>query len=895
MKVPHQILGRTRPSGQGLDPLRVQVDPDAFGAGLSRGLENLGQGLQVAAQRQGQRTEKLDRFQSMSNFSDFEIKVNEQLANLKKGADPTGKGFVEQANKAYDLAADEFIAKMVPEDMKMEARYWTSNTRQRIIGDAMNFQYEAGNAYFRAGVDKQFQNSLKALDPKLGGDPAQLPAQKAQLKSFIDATDLSEIEKAEMYRTTSVGLEGVVYKQAKKVQLQTGGGGMKGLIRSEEGFRPTPYWDVNAWRIGYGSDTITRADGTVVKVQPGMTITREDAERDLDYRLTQREGKVAQEQIGVQGWGALSGNARAALASVAYNYGSLPNSVVQAAKTGNPEAIAQAVSQLSANPARRKREAALIRAGGEGAPEINVDESPLFANLSYEDMTSLSKDAESEFVAEANAAAEQQKLQINTQINDLLNKINDGVAGQTEIDAARAEGWLTDYSDINRAQELYEKRNAEQLDAQRGLDLISGVRTADPTSEDDRKALNAVIGKGGLARIDGMDSAYVTNGLVPMVTQTGDIPTDVVGLLSGMIRSNNQEKALFGLDTLAMLQDADDRAFKNRISDQDEADVNFYRMRRTSMPADQMFELLNGGSAQQRAGRTQLYQEAQDVLKAKEKGVSTLSQMVQEVTSGFDGWTSSAQQLSTPGMAKALSFDYETAFSDAYVRYNGDLEMAKKASSDYINKYWGVTDAGGVLMKYPPEKAGYPAVLGGYEWIDIQARELLQLPENHTYELISDDRTASEFNAGQPPSYQVAVKDEFGTPRLRTWSAEVGAKGEEQYIGSNIPARISFEKTPRILEAEDRDFEIKQLDAELAEINNELAQAMRSRMPPPLAITQQRDALQAERDRLAGELETLVPNRAKKERPTAQGIKSGRTGMKPLGYDIIRSLMPGAE
>jgi GH24 family phage-related lysozyme (muramidase) len=895
MKVPHNILGRTRPSGQPLDPLRVQVDPDAFGAGLARGLENLGQGLQVAARRVGERTEKLDRFQSMSNFSDFDTMVNERLAELKKTADPTGKGFVEQANKMYDIAADEFIAKMVPEDMKMEARYWTSNTRQRIIGDSMNFQYEAGNAYFRAGVDKEFQNSLKSLDPKLGGDPAQLPAQKEKLKAFIDATDLSEIEKAEMYRTTSVGLEGVVYKQAKKVQLQTGGGGMKGLIRSEEGFRATPYWDVNHWRIGYGSDTITRADGTVVEVQPGMSITREDAERDLDYRLTQREGKVAMDQVGAQGWGALSGNARAALASVAYNYGSLPPQVVQAAKTGNPDAIANAVENLSANPARRKREAALIRAGGEGAPEINVDSSPLFANLSYEDMTSLSKDAESEFVAEANAAAEQQKLQINTQINDLLNKINDGLAGQTEIDAARAEGWLSDYDSVKKAQDLYEKRNEDQLAAQRGLDLLTGARTADPTSEEDKKSLNAVIGKGGLAKIDGMDTAYVTNGLVPMVTQTGDIPTDVVGLLSGMIRSNNQQKALFGLDTLAMLQDADGRAFKNRVSDQDEADVNFYRMRRTSMPADQMFEMLNGGSSQQRAQRAQLYEEAQDVLKAKEKGVSTLSQMVQEVTSGFDRWTSSAQQLSTPGMAKAMSFDYETAFSDAYVRYNGDLEMSKKAASDYVNKYWGVTEAGGVVMKYPPEKAGYPQVLGSHDWIDRQARELLQLPENHSYELISDDRTASEFNAGQPASYQVAVKDEFGVPRLKTWSEEVGAKGEEQYLGSNIPARISFEKTPLILAAEDKDFAIKELDAELAEINDELAQSMRSRVPPPLAVTQQRDLLQAERNRLAGELETLVPDRNRKERPVTQGVKSGRSGMKPLGFDIIKSLLPGAE
>jgi hypothetical protein len=328
--------------------------------------------------------------------------------------------------------------------------------------------------------------------------------------------------------------------------------------------------------------------------------------------------------------------------------------------------------------------------------------------------------------------------------------------------------------------------------------------------------------------------------------------------------------------------------------------VNFYRMRRTSMPADQMFELLNGGpNAQARQGRQVYYQEAQDILKAKEKGVSTLSQMVQEVTSGFDGWTSSAQQLSTPGMAKALSFDYETAFSDAYVRYAGDLDMAKKAASDHINKYWGVSGAGGVLMKYPPEKAGYAPVMGEYDWINEQARELLQLPDNATYELISDDRTATEFNAlrmgGPPVSYQVAIKDEFGTPRLKTWSGEVGGKGEEQFYTTNVPARISFEKTPRLQEAEERDLAIKQLDAELDEIENEIALSVRSRVPPPLVMTQQRDQLQAEKERLEGELEVVYPNRNKKERPITKGLREGRTGMKPIGYDIFRSFMPEAK
>ncbi len=141
----------------------------------------------------------------------------------------------------------------------------------------------------------------------------------------------------------------------------------KAIIRDEEGFRPEPYWDVNAWRIGYGSDTVTLADGRSVKVTPGMKISREDAERDLDYRLSAREGAAARRQLG-EGWDVLPPNVQAVLKSVAYNYGSLPNSVVEAAKGGDLGQIASAVRGLGANPKRRAREASLISAAGSAEP-----------------------------------------------------------------------------------------------------------------------------------------------------------------------------------------------------------------------------------------------------------------------------------------------------------------------------------------------------------------------------------------------------------------------------------------------------------------------------------------------------------------------------------------------
>lgn len=131
------------------------------------------------------------------------------------------------------------------------------------------------------------------------------------------------------------------------------------ILKAEEGFRTEAYFDVNGYRVGYGSDTVTHADGTVEKVTKDTVVTKADADRDL-ARRTQEFTTKAAGQVG-DAWDSLPANVKAALTSVAYNYGELPQSVVTAAKTGDASTIADTVQALPDNPARRAREAAVIR------------------------------------------------------------------------------------------------------------------------------------------------------------------------------------------------------------------------------------------------------------------------------------------------------------------------------------------------------------------------------------------------------------------------------------------------------------------------------------------------------------------------------------------------------
>jgi GH24 family phage-related lysozyme (muramidase) len=138
------------------------------------------------------------------------------------------------------------------------------------------------------------------------------------------------------------------------------------LTRKFEGFREKPYFDVNAERVGYGSSTITTPEGKVESVTKGTTTTKEDAERDLRRRIETEFIPKAAAQVGQENWDRLPENVAGALTSVTYNYGSLPRSVVAAVKTGNVDAIANAVESLAddnkgINRGRRMSESATIR------------------------------------------------------------------------------------------------------------------------------------------------------------------------------------------------------------------------------------------------------------------------------------------------------------------------------------------------------------------------------------------------------------------------------------------------------------------------------------------------------------------------------------------------------
>lgn len=158
-----------------------------------------------------------------------------------------------------------------------------------------------------------------------------------------------------------------MYEGLTKVDDKT-----KEFIRQRESFRAEAYWDVNHYRVGFGSDTFVDEMGKIREVTKSTVVTVAQAEADLANRIRGFQATIMN-QIGPNFWQQLNDNQQAALTSIAYNYGSLPAAVVKAIKDGDQGQVARAIAGLGSdnggvNRARREMEAQLYATGAQGSP-----------------------------------------------------------------------------------------------------------------------------------------------------------------------------------------------------------------------------------------------------------------------------------------------------------------------------------------------------------------------------------------------------------------------------------------------------------------------------------------------------------------------------------------------
>lgn len=153
------------------------------------------------------------------------------------------------------------------------------------------------------------------------------------------------------------------------------------MIAGFEGFIDHAKWDRNAYRAGFGSDTVTdAATGQVSRVTPGTRVSRGAALLDLTRRVRSEFMPKVARSVGSE-WDAFDDDTKAALTSVAYNYGHLPRNVLAAARSGDTNAIASAIRDHESdnggiNARRRDAEADAVGGAAKAHVEITLKGAP---------------------------------------------------------------------------------------------------------------------------------------------------------------------------------------------------------------------------------------------------------------------------------------------------------------------------------------------------------------------------------------------------------------------------------------------------------------------------------------------------------------------------------------
>jgi len=415
--------------------VEVRATPEAFGADIGRGLEVLGKGADIAADSlvRVQHLEDTTRAKDADNKyaewlrerqygnggfmtlegrnavdgrADFEREAADKRRELSQGLPPG-------AARAYDTASSARLQSTLQQSI-----VHTAQARKQWVGDAsaarvqsfaddalVNFTNpQAVTKNIAAGILELRENgklhgwdadTLKGKERDfVSGVHKNITLQMAQSdpiaaeKYLKDKGDwISGADRYSLEHSLKVPLKEARSQRAASEfiagrQSAAGGSAYDTIVRFE-GFKSAPYWDVNHWRVGFGSDTITREDGSVVEVKPGMTVTPTDAARDLQRRIASIQTKIAG-TVGQDKWDAMSAPAKAAVSSVTYNYGTLPTSVSDAIRTGGPAEIAAAIRGLEGhndgvNKGRRNKEADAVL--GVNMTEAGRDTQSFFTDM----------------------------------------------------------------------------------------------------------------------------------------------------------------------------------------------------------------------------------------------------------------------------------------------------------------------------------------------------------------------------------------------------------------------------------------------------------------------------------------------------------------------------------
>lgn len=747
MEIPNRVVPRTRPSSQPLAYLR-----EADTSGIMQGVNRIASAFGSLAGQLQERTSQTQRFAGLSAFGEFEKQVAVDMAEFQRNSLPDDMKFVENWEIQFNKRKADFV-KNLPSDQREEFNYRAEQVGKGLFGNALRYQYDKQDTYFRGEVGKVLNEARVAID----NNPEATDTWIGRIDEYIDSTALSATEKEERKLLARQALKTIKFgKEYVKLKGALVTGGFEGSAYSADGTLSQAYKDRLRQIESAGNDRavsstgakgryqLTRGTAKQYDVTDPFDVGQQEAfiERFTRDNFEYLQAKLGREPTAGELYLAHQQGAGGAVALLTAGNVSAASVVGKQAVLVNGGTERMSASQFASM---------WINKFEKGTPAAaKLDDDPYYAEVSYEDRLAARQDAVQQYKANLTATQAYENELHTDRLNTLLTDVLDGRAGQKEYDQAVQEGWLNDFEERVKVENALKRREEQVSDAEKGWATLGGPAAL--TIED--KHYNAAY-RDTQERVLSMDPGYFKSVMQPMVERAQKFPTDYISTVTLMARSDDPKKFKYAMDALVNMEQVAPEAYRSQVDENVRGFADFYKDR-IGLPgydeARMMREYTGGSTTQERQLKQQLREEGEKKLTDKTVdfnfGRDVFTPLVAE-------WGSDAPMRSPEGII--LQKEWQTIFLDEYAR-RGDFKEAREAATKLVGGQWKVTEVGGVkrLMKHAPELY-VPKLSGGYEWIDRQIEQETNLAPNQTFRLFTDGQTQSDLKKKGVPSYLVYV------------------------------------------------------------------------------------------------------------------------------------------
>ncbi|MEM8650073.1 MAG: hypothetical protein AAGF54_06045 [Pseudomonadota bacterium] len=815
MQIPSaRNLGRTNVQAN-IVPVRTpQVNPGRGIKALANGLDQAASDFQEIEEKKRIEAEQAQAYEINKNLIRFRGEEERRLREERDNLSGPGIGFRDNYSNEFKERANKFdqdYLSKAPENVKQHFQKSLFDLNETVETKTDGYERAQKTNYY----ETETANTLDTLQRSIFDNPDDFDDFVRQGEETIAIADLPQSRKQALLENWREKSALVLWQNKLETNpeealeaVESDSLNASSLIRQHEGFRTRPYWDVNALRVGYGSDTVTLADGTVKKVTKDTVVTRADAERDLARRVQEFQSQAISD-VGQEAWDRLDGNAQAALTSITYNYGEVPARIRSAVKSGDNEAIAKAVESLQndndgINRGRRLKEAAVIR--GKSGSQFS---KTVRDNVSFDEQQHLRRQAQSAVDRRRNEEQAASDAEFKQRYDNLLFGISDGQVDQAGIEQFRDNNPGLTFGQYDKAVTELSQFQKSQEEAQTFQQLLDSG-DANVFDSGDRKTANKFFEQVTKnadedARAQAAEVIAERTGITPAAylaeLRQGLLesdPTPSLQSLQRIVSSNpfgrQGLKALDGSREVLAALDAYEGLLKKGFSANEAA-------KKVSASRDP--ELVQQ--------RKQLLQskDIKDWVK-QQVTVSKLGDMFDH-----DSWVGNNPDVGVnPQQQAEILEEFKEVLEESLVDVGGDPDAALALAETRMSKLYGVSElnlAGSrTLMRLPPERF-YPPIDGGHQYIKQQAVEELRKAglklESEQVFFEADTVTEQDILDGRLPHYNILFVDDNGMLQ----------RFDDQFFADVKKAEKSnFEQ--KLRRARDRNERARQQDAERQKI-----------------------------------------------------------------------------